>query len=88
MLECLVVLFLVQSFFSVIAKVRLFFDDGITDIISDAKNYETFHDEYIFNRFDPYVILIICLISKESVLLFFLSWGRHTMNLTRRDRSF
>lgn len=38
-------------FLSITAKsTSLLFDDGITVVISDAKDYEAFHDEHIFLR--------------------------------------
>lgn len=71
---------------SVIAKsTNLLFDDGITDIISDAKNYETFHDEYIFNRFESLRYSDHFVLSRKSLFVFSFQ-GRHTMNLTKEEQ--
>ena len=74
-LECLVVLFLVQSFFPLSQKVRLFFLMMVSPILFPMQKIMKHSMMNTFSRdLSPYVILII-LSYLERVCSYFLSKG-------------
>ena len=74
-LECLVVLFLVQSFFPLSQKVRIFFLMMVSPILFPMQKIMKYSMMNTFSiDLSPYVILII-LSYLERVCLYFLSKG-------------